>query len=239
MNDTTTTKAYSKYQTTTHTINNQSITTRINNTNTLNSNTKTDTHTDSINSANNTANHKTYSKTLPHHIDIKKIADDGFAWRGLITADDMSRIADSVHQMSDAPIELSVTITKNNDIIWFSFDIVCSCLVICQRCLKPMPQAFDTITKLALLTDDSQETLLDDDQEWLLLADVSDVVGKELRLTLMDVIEDELLLNMPLAPKHEIGHSDCVPVEQINEEEEDDEEKDNPFAALAALKGQL
>lgn len=234
MNDTTTTKTYSKYQTTTHTINNQSITTRINNTN-VHDSSNINAETESI----NTANQKTYSKTLPHHIDIKKIADDGFAWRGLITADDMSRIADSVHQMSDAPIELSVTITKNNDIIWFSFDIVCSCLVICQRCLKPMPQAFDTITKLALLTDDSQETLLDDDQEWLLLADVSDVVGKELRLTLMDVIEDELLLNMPLAPKHEIGHSDCVPVEQINEEEEDDEEKDNPFAALAALKGQL
>lgn len=234
MNDTTTTKTYSKYQTTTHTINNQSITTRINNTN-VHDSSNINAETESI----NTANQKTYSKTLPHHIDIKKIADDGFAWRGLITADDMSRIADSVHQMSDAPIELSVTITKNNDIIWFSFDIVCSCLVICQRCLKPMPQAFDTITKLALLTDDSQETLLDDDQEWLLLADVSDVVGKELRLTLMDVIEDELLLNMPLAPKHEIGHPDCVPVEQINEEEEDDEEKDNPFAALAALKGQL
>lgn len=230
MNDTTTSKTYSKYQTNTHTINNQSITTNINSANALDN---SYTNTETI----NTANQKTYSKTLPHHIDIKKIADEGFAWRGLITADEMSRVADSVHQMSDAPIELSVTITKNDDIIWFSFDIVCTCLVICQRCLKPMPLAFDTITKLALLKDDSQESLLDDEQEWLLLADVSDTVGKELRLTLMDVIEDELLLNMPLAPKHEIGHPDCVPVEQINEDEE--EERENPFAALAALKGQL
>ena len=49
------------------------------------------------------------------------------------------------------------------------------------------------------------------------------------------LVEDEILLKTPMAPKHD----DCeMSVEQFGEIPEE-EETENPFAALASLKGNL
>jgi uncharacterized protein len=63
---------------------------------------------------------------------------------------------------------------------------------------------------------------------------------EESRLRLVDLVEDELLLSIPQIPRHSSGScatdnmiTDSVPPDPA---EDDEEEVENPFAELAALK---
>ena len=105
----------------------------------------------------------------------------------------------------------------------------------CQRCLQPVATSLTDDYDIALLEDESQASLVDEEQDYLLLEEIVDNQTPERLLPLKKLIEDELLLKMPLAPKHD----DCeMSVEQFGEIPEE-EEGENPFAALSALKGKL
>ncbi|QCP50479.1 DUF177 domain-containing protein [Trinickia violacea] len=113
----------------------------------------------------------------------------------------------------------------------------------CQRCLAPYEQAFDVdaIYRLVATEEEAEEFPLDDDE-------VDVIVGSR-QFDLVDLIEEELLLSLPLVPKHDVcpqvheslvsGVGSAEDVEETGEEQgEADGEpgKPNPFAALEALK---
>ena len=113
----------------------------------------------------------------------------------------------------------------------------------CQRCLTPYEQAFDVdaIYRLVATEEEAEEFPLDDDE-------VDVIVGSR-QFDLVDLIEEELLLSLPLVPKHDVcpqvheslvsGVGGAEDDEETGEEEgEADGEpgKPNPFAALEALK---
>ncbi len=54
----------------------------------------------------------------------------------------------------------------------------------------------------------------------------------------VDLVEDELILALPVVARHE-DDDDCVPQEALVEDvpKEQERRKDNPFAALKALRG--
>ena len=94
-------------------------------------------------------------------------------------------------------------------------------VLMCQRCLGPMRYEVDIDTLYYLVTDESaippeEEDL--DDREYLVAEPQMQVAG---------LIEDEVLLSLPLAPKH----AECKPSVEVA-----DEGKPNPFAVLQALK---
>ena len=72
-------------------------------------------------------------------------------------------------------------------------------------------------------------------------ADFEAVVLQDLRLSLRDLVEDELLLSFPLVPMHAVGSSACRPAVKVLSEEEVamlpedpvvESPKANPFAGL-------
>ena len=76
--------------------------------------------------------------------------------------------------------------------------------------------------------DEDQAAELDMDSE-------DDVLSLPRHLDLRELMEDELLLELPVVPRHE----ECpepLPPANIDEEEAPSQERPNPFAALAALK---
>ena len=92
----------------------------------------------------------------------------------------------------------------------------------CQRCLEPVPCDLDVDTLLELVpegADLSQDELEDDTRDFLPVVRELDVA---------ELVEDEILLALPVAPRHEKcglpGAADAG-------------ERINPFAALAGLKG--
>lgn len=92
----------------------------------------------------------------------------------------------------------------------------------CQRCLKAVPYDLDVDNLLELVPEGvelSQDELEDDTRDFL-------PVAKELDVA--EFVEDEILLSLPVAPRHEKcglpGAADAG-------------ERINPFVALSGLKG--
>lgn len=99
----------------------------------------------------------------------------------------------------------------------------------CQRSLEPfvLPVAVDS--RLGLIRSERDEAALPPQVEPLLIADDG-------KLSLVDVIEDELLLALPLVP---VNPDSTLPEEVVGpspEEISSERRSDNPFAVLRELK---
>ena len=98
-------------------------------------------------------------------------------------------------------------------------------LVECQRCLEPMVHTIDL--DFDLLIDASE----DDVQSF----QMDTVYTDDGYLDVFEVIEDELILTLPLISMHE--DNACNKQWQPDSIEESVVEKNNPFAVLKSLKG--
>ena len=77
-------------------------------------------------------------------------------------------------------------------------------MLICQRCLTAFEHELNVVRQLVLVTSESQLPELDAEDP-----DVDVVVATE-KMNVLDLIEDEIILSLPLAPRH---HFECVEVE--------------------------
>lgn len=98
--------------------------------------------------------------------------------------------------------------------------------LICQRCLTALPFEIDSRSLLVLAKDEAQadaiEQLLDDDQ--------IDVIVGTAAFDAANLVEDEALLALPVAPKHEVCPDGGVVAEAKGTE------RASPFAVLKKLK---
>ncbi|MCK5639451.1 MAG: DUF177 domain-containing protein [Gammaproteobacteria bacterium] len=118
--------------------------------------------------------------------------------------------------------------------------------LVCQRCLNAMEQLIEAEVRLGVISDQSLADTLPETYEPLVLGQHD--------IFLRDLIEDELILALPLVPKHpneqckesldskSSGHSikfkDDV-IETETNEEESVVRKENPFAVLSSFKSDL
>lgn len=91
----------------------------------------------------------------------------------------------------------------------------------CQRCLEPMDMAVQVDSWFRLVADEATALAEDDDCEEDLLAMAPDFDA-------LALLEDEILLALPLVPRHDACHA------PLSAALEDD--LPHPFAALAGLK---
>lgn len=97
------------------------------------------------------------------------------------------------------------------------------CRVRCQRCLGALEHPIRIATRL-LLRDQSELDALEDSEEEY------DSILAETQLDVLDMLEEEILLSLPISPRHESGA--C----QAKDGDSAGKGKENPFAALANLK---
>lgn len=121
----------------------------------------------------------------------------------------------------------------------------------CQRCLAPYEQPFDVEATYRLVATEEEAEAFPLDEDEL------DVIVGSRQFDLVGLIEEELLLSLPLVPKHEVCpqvHESLVSgaagehASDLSDEESGSEDptpgaadggdagKPNPFAALEALK---
>ncbi len=99
--------------------------------------------------------------------------------------------------------------------------------LICQRSMQRFLLPVHVVQRLGLVRDEAEEAALPEEYEALL-------VPEDGELRPLDVVEDELVLAVPvvpLSPDAEAVDRDWAPTEE-------ETSKANPFAALAALKKQ-
>jgi uncharacterized protein len=95
--------------------------------------------------------------------------------------------------------------------------------LICQRCLEPFGHELDIASNFLIVLNESAIPSPEDesDEENYLIA--------ETQMRVIDLIEDEILLALPLAPKHKV--SQCGATAKL-----DELKNPGPFAVLQALK---
>lgn len=98
----------------------------------------------------------------------------------------------------------------------------------CQRCMQPMTVAIEAQSRVHLPADEAAAAKLPVDEEAML--------APEGRARIDDIVAEDLLLELPLSPRHEDG-SQCVVDAVASPARDEDGIQDvrRPFAALADM----
>ncbi len=152
-------------------------------------------------------------------IDSVDFARNGKEIRGEIAVSDLSRLSDTLAR-SDGTLTYIVRGYREGDRDMLELSLQGKCTLRCQRCLGELDYPVDMISRLLLLPADRLDEFEEDDEV--------DAIEAESRLDVMALIEEELLLALPFAPRHPEG--ECAPVTG------DLQLKASPFAVLAGLK---
>jgi len=156
-------------------------------------------------------------------IDSLDFARNGREISGEIPIAEMSRLLDTLENSQGV---LRYSVHGGLDSYGNAFlDVVVdgSCQLRCQRCLGELAH---TVTLRARLILRDQEALdASDDEE-----DGPDSVLADASLDVLELLEDEVLLSLPIAPKHELGVCQAAGSESLKQKEQ------NPFAVLEKFK---
>lgn len=174
-----------------------------------------------------------FDERLPVHIDPLRMAETGRLLEGGYSIAELDRLHDLLLERSgEVVVSLEFGIDAEG-VRYMKGQLQTEVVLECQRCLQPMQAPIDASFALGLVRNiDAAEQLPSHYEPLLVESDA---------LFLRDIIEDELLLALPLVAKHD--ESQCVDVNQRaaevaqhNDYDSGESKKDNPFAALAALK---
>lgn len=179
------------------------------------------------------------SMTLKDCLDPWKAADLGLSVTGQLDLQALPRLSALLLNNPDGEpgvVEASLVFARDEDRRPFvEGNLSCQLTMQCQRCLEPMTLTVDEPLSMVFIEAGSRVEMTDNQEPES--RDIYDVEDR--RLCLLDVIEDELLLQMPQVPMHTAPA--CVINTEFGDEPAAAEtgEKENPFAVLAGLKGKL
>jgi len=171
----------------------------------------------------------------PQRLDVEAFARDAMGTGGEWPMSAFERLCDVQVPGSDAsfPVQWFArgewrAARVGDAEIWLHLQASTRLWLQCQRCLQPveMPVAVDR--SIRFVRGEEEAATLDSDLD-------DDVLALARALDLRELIEDELLLALPLVPRHEVCPQpldfDAGPAG-----DEEIEEAPHPFAALQALK---
>ncbi|MDI1302744.1 MAG: YceD family protein [bacterium] len=170
--------------------------------------------------------------TLPQYIDAQKWADREAVIDQAFPLAAFARVCEGAAS-SEGEVRVSIRVHRDaQGLIVLEGKLSTGVALICQRCLEPVVTDVNADVQLWLLWNEEAADQLPDEADFVL----QDAEG---RIDLVDVLEDELLLALPLVAAHE----DCQPyqVADVNEVEVEvavveTPKRENPFQVLTGLK---
>jgi uncharacterized protein len=168
---------------------------------------------------------------LPKDIDPFRFCYTQREIKGEVELSQFTRLSDAL-ESNEGTVSISMLFDVDDRGIPFVHgQFVTKLSLVCERCLGTLALPVSIDTKLALIKHEKQaDNLTAEYEPWL--------VDNEAPINPLDVVEDELILVLPLVPKHD---TDCLPKEVWESKDENATEDApvkpaSPFAALAALK---
>ncbi|MDE2616785.1 MAG: DUF177 domain-containing protein [Burkholderiales bacterium] len=114
--------------------------------------------------------------------------------------------------------------------VWLHLSAEVGLPMTCQRCLGPADIELAVARDFRFVASEEQAEAEDEAAE-------EDVLALTREFNLQELIEDELLMELPVVPRHEVCPVEVKLAAQDADFEAAQVEKTNPFAALAGLKG--
>ena len=173
----------------------------------------------------------------PHRLDVRRFAEEG----GEIDASEHLRsfkrlLAET--QEAEAEHARNVRWRARGEVlnpqhlhpeVWVHLDAETVMPLVCQRCLQPVDVPLEVRRSFRFVADEATAAAQDDDAE-------EDLLALSRSFDLLELVEDELLMELPVAPRHEACPE---PVKMTAVDAEFDAapaQRENPFAILGRLK---
>lgn len=174
----------------------------------------------------------------PSRLDVRSLIEQGASMSGVWPLHTLARLHGSV--MADqTPAEAAIAWEVRGEARptavgqpewWLRLSADADLALVCQRCLGPVREHVSVDRWLRFVADESQAAALDAELE-------DDVLALPRWLNLVDLVEDELLMALPLVPRHAVCPQPLpLPADPLAETPEPEP---HPFAALAAIRGQI
>ncbi|PLL93666.1 23S rRNA accumulation protein YceD, partial [Klebsiella michiganensis] len=108
-------------------------------------------------------------------------------------------------------------------------DATVSVTLECQRCGKPFPHHVHTTYCFSPVRNDEQAEALPEAYEPIEVNEFGEI-------DLLALVEDEIILALPVVPVHDSEHCEVSDADMVFGELPEEAQKPNPFAVLASLK---
>ena len=165
---------------------------------------------------------------LPEHLDVIQKAKFGAEIQGSWPVSKLQRLSQLLLEKG-GDLQAELKFSQNGHLRLIDGKVSAELKVTCQRCMQPMSLLLNTDIKLGLICKEAQAEGLPEGYEPYL------VEGDSENIPL--ILEEELLLAMPLVAMHEHDCSEYLHKQRQQQELEVDQEdeKENPFSALKDL----
>ncbi|MGV3572094.1 MAG: YceD family protein [Ramlibacter sp.] len=171
----------------------------------------------------------------PRRLDVRRFAEDGAE---LAAEDRLSRYPRLLAETDGAAPERTVQWSARGELlnpnhvhpeIWLHLQADAELPLVCQRCLRPVDVPLAVDRAFRFVPDEATAAAEDDEAE-------EDLLALSHSFDLLELVEDELLMEVPLAPRHDV----CPEPVKMSAEDADfaaaGAGRENPFAVLGRLK---
>lgn len=164
------------------------------------------------------------SGRIPAHIDPFRFADLDNRLSGRVPITELSRLC-QVSNKTDGSLQLHMSFSKGDSgLVIMQGNISGKLILACQRCMEPMGYDVDLESRFYFSRPELRQHDIDD----------ADVIVVEDELDLYALIEDEVLLSLPMITMHIA--EECLATDLMAKKDETKLQKPNPFAVLKNIK---
>lgn len=171
----------------------------------------------------------------PHRLDVRRFAEEGAELEANDGLQSFRRLAQETQRPGDAaPVHWHARGELLNPRhvhpeVWVHLVADTTLPLVCQRCLNPVDVPLNVDRSFRFVPDEETAAAEDDDSE-------EDLLALSRSFDLVELVEDELLMELPVAPRHEV----CPEAVKMSSSDSDFEaagaQKEHPFAVLSRLK---
>lgn len=181
---------------------------------------------------------------LPHFVDARKFAHQGVSLEGELKLERLERFQNATSSTTVLKAQLRFDLDESRNRV-LTGSLIGEVSVICQRCMQSMSCNIDTDIAIGIVsTEEAAKQLPRDLDPWI-------IDSEDGSADLYEVLEDELLLALPMVAYHDEQCLDKSLYSSSSDEEGNPSQaeagkspsgktqlrKENPFSVLEALKG--
>ena len=168
------------------------------------------------------------TEPLPTTLDVRKAAAREVAVSGVVELTSLPRLCSALAS-ENGHIEARCEFGRDEENRFLvAVEVNAELEVRCQRCLEAMPITLRSDSRLAIVGDDEAAKQLPAELDpWVVEGESGD---------LWALVEDELILEIPIFAAHDVGDCKQLMDEYRQEPEDPADDADNPFKVLEQLK---
>jgi uncharacterized protein len=171
----------------------------------------------------------------PHRLDVRRFAEEGAELSADAGLAQFGRLA---AEIAGSPNGTTVHWNARGELlnprhvhpqVWLHLNAGATLPLVCQRCLTPVDVPVTVDRSFRFVTDEATAAAEDDTSE-------EDLLALSRSFDLLELVEDELLMEMPVAPRHEVCPEPVTMSAVDPDFDAGEAERENPFAVLGRLK---